>query len=162
QIMNLAIDSLVTVIDDPDDPDAGARLELYVKERPRGENYVTDFVYSDPKLPVTVCGVLLQSPTGLVIGELELFRVQWGYFNNYAEYVGRGGDWRAKDDEDWDVSARPEVVTRRPRFEGITGALLRSIPVGRILAWAHDAMTSNEWRDKGLAMLGSSGVKLVP
>ncbi len=162
QITALAADSIVTVIDDPDDPDAGgARLELFIKENPRGENYVSDFIYSDPQLPITVYGVLLSSPTGLVIGELELFRAQWGYFNDYGTYVGPDGDWRAKGDAEWDVSARSESVIQRPPFEGITGALLRGIPVGRILAWAHDAMASGEWRTKGLTMLGFSGTKVV-
>lgn len=162
QIMRLAADSIVTVIDDSDDPDTGgARLELFIKENPRGENYVSDFLYSDPRLPVTVYGVLLSSPTGLIVGEMELFRAQWGYFDDYGTYVGPDGDWRGKEDEKWDVSALPESANRRPSFEGITGALLRSVPVGRILAWAHEAMASSEWRTKGLTMLGLSGTRLV-
>jgi hypothetical protein len=162
QIMALAVDSIVTVIDDPDAADTeGARLELFIKENPRGENYVSDFLYSDPQLPVTVYGVLLSSPTGLVIGELELFRAQWGYFDDYGTYVGPDGDWRAKGDAEWDVSARSESVAQRPPFEGITGASLRGIPIGRILAWAHEAMASSEWRTKGLMMLGFSGTKVM-
>ncbi len=160
--MTLAADSIVTIVDDPDDPDTGgARLELFIKENPRGENYVSDFLYSDPELPITVYGVLLSSPTGLIIGELELFWAQWGYFDDYGTYVGPDGDWRAKGDSEWDVSAHSESAAERPPFEGITGALLRSIPVGRILAWAHEAMASSEWRTKGLTMLGLSGTKVV-
>ena len=84
QIMDLAVDSVVTVVEGTDDTDVGARLELYVKERPRGQHYVADFVYSDQRLPVTVSGILLQTQKGLVIGELELFRVQWGYVDDYG------------------------------------------------------------------------------
>jgi len=161
QIMDLAADAVLTVVDDPDDPEAtGASLELYVKEQPRGEGYVCDFVYSDPRLPVTVCGALLRSDTGLTVGELELFRAQWGYFNDYGEFVGANGEWRAKADETWDVSARLE--NDRPAFTGITGALLRSVPIGRIIAWAHEAMADDEWRERGLTTVGLAGVKTVP
>jgi hypothetical protein len=160
QIMDLASDAVLTVVDDPDDPEAtGASLELYVKEQPRGEGYVCDFVYSDPRLPVTVCGVLLRSATGLTVGELELFRAQWGYFNDYGEFVGANGEWRGKGDETSDVSARME--SGRPVFTGITGALLRSIPIGRIIAWAHEAMADDEWRERGLRTVGLAGVKTV-
>ena len=163
QIVALATDAIITRVDDPEDPDAvGASLELFIKENPRGENYVTDFLYSDPRLPVTIYGVLLSSATGLIIGELELFRAQWGYFDDYGKYVGPEGDWRAKGDDDWDVSAQADNAAQRPRFEGITGALLRGIPIGRILAWAHEAMADKEWHDKGLMMLGLSGAKVVP
>lgn len=163
QIAGLAFDSIVTTVDDPEDANAtGASLELFIKERPRGENYVSDFLYSDPRLPITIYGVLLSSPSGLVIGELELFRAQWGYFNDYGEYVGPDGCWRAKGDHEWDVSARSESAMQRPQFEGITGALLRSIPVGRILAWAQAAMSDREWHTKGLTMIGFSGARVVP
>jgi hypothetical protein len=163
QIAALATDAIITTVDDPDDPDAvGASLELFIKEEPRGHNYVSDFLYSDPRLPVTIYGVLLSSPTGLIIGEMELFRAQWGYFDDYGTYVGPEGDWRAKGDDEWDVSAQSEYVTQRPHFEGITGAFLRGIPIGRILAWAHEAMADKEWHDKGLTMLGFSGTKVVP
>jgi len=95
QIAELAFHAIVTRVDDPGDPDAeGVSLELFIKEHPRGPGYVSDFIYSDPALPVTVCGVLLSSATGLVIGELELFRAQWGYFNDYGEYVGPDGEPR--------------------------------------------------------------------
>lgn len=163
QIAALATDAIITTVDDPDDPTAaGASLELFIKEESRGENYVSDFLYSDPQLPITIYGVLLSSPTGLVIGELELFRAQWGYFDDYGTYVGPDGDWRAKGDDDWDVSARSEETPQRPRFEGITSAFLRGVPIGRILAWAHEAMADREWHDKGLTMLGLSGRKIVP
>jgi hypothetical protein len=164
QIAELAFHAIVTRVDDPDDPDAeGVSLELFIKEHPRGPDYVSDFIYSDPALPVTVCGVLLSSATGLVIGELELFRAQWGYFNDYDEYVGPDGDWRAKEDEDWDVSALSDSHPARLEFEGITGALLRAIPLGRILAWAHDAMATGDWRSQGLTMLSLTGeTTIVP
>lgn len=163
QITALVVDAIVITVDDPDDPDAaGAKLDLFVKEDPRGEHYVSDFVYSDPKLPVTAYGVLLSSPTGLIMGELELFRVRWGYFDDYGRYVGPEGDWPAKGDEEWDVSAQSEAVTQRPSFEGVTGALLRSIPIGRILAWAHDVMANDEWHKKGLTTLGPTGMRVVP
>jgi len=162
QITALPAGAIVTVVDDPDDPDAaGVSLELFVKENPRGPGYVCDFVYSDPALPVTLYGVLLSTGTGLVTGELELFRAQWGYFDDYGNYVGPDGDWRAKDDEDWDESARADIAGQRPPFDGITGALLRSIPVGRILAWAHDAMAKSDWRERGLTMLALSGAHRV-
>jgi hypothetical protein len=158
--MDLASDAVLTVVDDPGDPEAAAAsLELYVKEQPRGEGYVCDFVYSDPHLPVTVCGMLLRSATGLTVGELELFRAQWGYFNDYGEFVGANGEWRGKGDETWDVSARLE--NGRPAFSGITGALLRSIPIGRIIAWAHEAMADEEWREGGLRTVGLAGVETV-
>jgi hypothetical protein len=164
QIAELPFHAIVTQVDDPEDPDSdGVSLELFIKEHARGPDYVSDFIYSDPALPVTVYGVLLSSDAGLVIGELELFRAQWGYFNDYGEYVGPDGDWRGKEDDDWDVSALSDIVPPRPEFEGITGALLRGIPLGRILAWAHDAMATGEWRAEGLTMLSLSGTtKVVP
>jgi hypothetical protein len=163
QIVSLSVGSIITVVDEPNEAKSvGARLELFVKEKPRGENYVADFVYSDKKLPVTACGVLLQTLTGLIIGELELFRVQWGYFDDYGEYVGPDGEWRGKNDAEWDVTAYPDSATQGPPFEGITGALLRAIPVGRILAWAHEAMADDGWREKGLSTLSQTGMKFVP
>lgn len=161
QIAELASDALFKRVSDPDDPQASeAVLELFVKERPKGEGYVCDFVYSDPSLPITACGVLLQSLTGLMVGELELFRAQWGYFNDYGEFVGPHGQWRAKGDETWDVSAAPDGG--HPPFSGITGALLRTVPIGRIIAWAHEAMADDEWREEGLVTVGIDGPTSVP
>jgi hypothetical protein len=126
RILELTRGSIVTVIEGKGSADADVRLELYVKEKSRGEDYVADFVYSDPRLPVTVSGVLLHTPAGLIVGELELFRVQWGYFDDYGDYVGPEGDWRGKDDEDWDVTAHPDSPEERQPFAGITGGLLRA------------------------------------
>jgi hypothetical protein len=163
QIAGLPRDAIITRVDDPDDPGAdGVSLELFIKEQPRGPGYLCDFVYSDPRLPVTVYGVLLSRATGLVIGELELFRAQWGYFNDYDDYVGPDGEWRGKDDDNWDVSALSEAHQPRAEFQGITGSLLREIPLGRILAWAHDAMANGDWQAQGLTMLGLSGTRVVP
>src|ERR1700722_15845155 len=127
QIIGLAAGAIVTKVDAPDDPSAeGASLELYIKEEPKGPGYVCDFVYVDQSLPVTLCGVLLAADNGLFIGELEIFRAQLGYFNDYGDFVGDTGEWRAKNDESWDVSARPDALLRRPDFLGVNGSLLRA------------------------------------
>lgn len=157
QITALGAGAIVTVVDDPDDPAAdGVSLELFIKEHPRGPDYVSDFVYSDPALPVTVYGVLLSSATGLVIGELELFRAQWGYFDDYGEYVGPDGDWRAKDDEEWDVSARSDVLARRPPFEGITGA-----PAPGHTRWPDPGMGARRDGQQRLARTGTHDARAV-
>jgi len=163
QVMNLPIRALYSLVDDRDDAGStGAALELYIKEQPRGEGYVCDFVYNDPTLPVTVYGVIIRDSSGLMIGELELFRTRWGYVDDYGDYVGPDGDWRGKDDHEWDASVWSDESRHRPEFVGISGALLRRLPLGRIIDWATSVFVDEEWRDEGLQLLGPGGVRTVP
>lgn len=151
--------------------DGDVSLRLLVKEQARGPGYVADFIYSDPALPVLVYGVLMTMQRQLVIGEMELFRVGWGYYDQWGDFVGEEGDWVGKplpdewswlDDEE-DGEADPSNYVKPPdNFIGITGAVLRKVPVGRILAWAHEVLADEEWRQRGLIAIGPEGYRRVP
>jgi hypothetical protein len=63
------------------------RLEIYIKEKPRGPGYVCDIVYHSDNLPVIVYAVLINRGLGLEIAELELFRRNWGCFDDHDNYL---------------------------------------------------------------------------
>lgn len=117
------------------------RLELYIKERPRGVGYVADFVYSTQSLPVTIYGILINRGRGLEVAELELFRMHWGYFDDWDDFVGPEG----MEPEDSDPEPEPPQL--------ITSDLLRAIPLGRIVAMAQQSLAQEEWRTEGLVVL---------
>jgi hypothetical protein len=128
---------------DPDDKSTWRteRLELYIKERPRGAGYVADFIYNTRSLPVIVYGILINRGRGLEVAELELFRMDWGYFDNWGDFVGPDGMEPGDDD------CEPEP----PQL--ITSDLLRMIPLGRIIAMAQQSLAQEEWRTEGLVVL---------
>lgn len=128
---------------DPDDASTWQteRLELYIKERARGEGYVSDFVYRSRDLPVIVYGILINRGRGLEVAELELFRTHWGYFDDWGDFVGPEGAEPADDDEG------------EPEPQLITSDVLRRIPLGRIIAMAQQSLAQEEWRTEGLRVL---------
>ncbi len=115
------------------------RLELYIKERARGNGYVSDFVYTSRSLPVTIYGILINRGHGLEVAELELFRTSWGYFDPWGDFVDPDGI------EESDDAVEPEQL--------ITSDLLRRIPIGRIVAMAQQSLAQEEWRSEGLQVL---------
>lgn len=127
---------------DPDDPLTWQteRLELYVKERARGAGYVCDFVYNSRDLPVTLYGVLINRRRGLEVAELELFRIRWGYFDDWGDFVGPD-------------NAEPDDDVDEPDSQLITSDVLRKIPLGRIIAMAQRSLAQEEWRTEGLQVL---------
>jgi hypothetical protein len=64
------------------------RLELYMKQRPRGAGYVADFVYSSRDLPVRVYGILINRGRGLEVAELELFRLSGATRTAFSTTIG--------------------------------------------------------------------------
>ena len=124
------------------------RLELYMKERARGPGYVADFLYNSRDLPVTVYGVLVNRGRGLEVAELELFRLDWGYFDTWGDFVGPDGPFDEKPDEDEDEDEQKDLD--QPL---ITSDLLRRIPLGTIIARAQRSLAQDEWRQKGILVL---------
>ncbi|WP_308491870.1 hypothetical protein [Microbacterium terrisoli] len=116
------------------------RLELYLKERPRGREYVSDFVFRSKDLPVIIYGILINRGRGLEIAELELFRTSWGYFDPWGDFVDveEGAGEPADGDE-------PPAL--------ITSDLLRRLPLGRIVALAQQRLAQEEWRTEGVVVL---------
>ncbi|MGW5918108.1 hypothetical protein ACWFPY_03885 [Nocardia fluminea] len=62
-------------------------MEIYIKDKPRGVGYVCDIVYRSDDLPVVVYAVLIDRGHGLEVGELELFREDWGYDDGHGNWV---------------------------------------------------------------------------
>ncbi len=115
------------------------RLEVYLKERPRGEGYVADFVYRAKDLPVVVYGVLVNRGRGLEVAELELFRPHWGY-DFEDQYTGP---------DDADIQSSPDTE-EAPTL--ITSDLLRRIPLGTIVAQAQQVLAKVDWRAEGITV----------
>lgn len=130
------------------------RLEVYIKETPRGPGYVADFVYLSHDLPVTVYGVLINDGHGLAIGELELWRSSWGYYDRWDDFVGKD-QWLAEREAEED---RPTSAPGRRRFTGITTTVLRQIPLGDILAEAQQCLAWRDWEDEGIRVLGGPDI----
>lgn len=126
---------------DPDDETTWQteRLELYIKERARGEGYVSDFVYNNRDLPVTAYGILIDRGRGLEVAELELFRTAWGYFDAWGDFVGPSEDTKHG------TCNEPDQL--------ITAEVLRRIPLGRIVAMAQQSLLQEEWRAEGVQVL---------
>ncbi|MET9887638.1 hypothetical protein ABZZ20_31795 [Streptomyces sp. NPDC006430] len=135
----------------PENAEPGPSLTLFVKERRRGPGYVADFVYKAADLPVTVHGILANQGAGLGVIELELWRPDWGYWDDFGDFVGP-----SQDDVPTAVSAP------------ITSDVLRRIPLGQIVARAQAELADQSWRDEGVTTLGlgrlqdESGPELAP
>lgn len=117
------------------------RLELYLKERSRGKDYVSDFVFRSKEFPVIVYGILINRGKGLEIAELELFRTSWGYFDQWGDFI-----------DDTAPAGEDEVGEAESR-QLITSDLLRRIPLGRIIALAQQRLAQEEWRTEGVMVL---------
>ncbi|MGW7317387.1 hypothetical protein [Streptomyces sp. NPDC054865] len=115
----------------------GPSLTLFVKERSRGAGYVADFVYEAADLPVTVHGVLVNQGAGLGVMELELWRPDWGYWDDFGDFVGPADD---------DASTTVAVP--------ITGDVLRRIPLGQIVAQAQAELAGRSWKAEGVTIIG--------
>ncbi len=149
QLLDLYKDSLIDPGYDRDTiseerPPAHERLEMYIKRRSRGEGYISDFVYRSRELPLTIYGVLVDRGRGLEIGELELFRPEWGHFDEWGSFVG-------------EQHAEPQTDDRPL----ITTDLLRRLPLGRIVAMAQRSLADSnpddpdwEGHDETLARVG--------
>ncbi|MFH9829081.1 hypothetical protein [Streptomyces bobili] len=120
----------------PEDAVPGPSLTLFVKERQRGPGYVADFLYKAADLPVTVHGILANQGSGLGVIELELWRPDWGYWDDFGDFVGP-----AEDDAPAAVSAP------------ITSDVLRRIPLGQIVARAQAELADQSWNDEGVITL---------
>ncbi|MFI5704857.1 hypothetical protein ACIA78_33055 [Streptomyces xanthochromogenes] len=123
----------------PEDAVPGPSLTLFVKERGRGPGYVADFLYKASDLPVAVHGILANQGSGLGLIELDLWRMDWGYWDDFGDFVGPSGD-------ETTVASAP-----------ITSDVLRRIPLGQIIARAQAELADRSWREDGVTILGRSG-----
>ncbi|MFV8165308.1 hypothetical protein ACNQVK_24985 [Mycobacterium sp. 134] len=123
---------------DNDDDWPSDRLEVYVKEHPRGPGYVCDVVYHSERLPVTVYGVLVNRGHGLEVAELELFRRTWGYFDGSDNYA-------MPESDDLPDGHDPPTL--------ITSDILRRIPLGDIVARTQRWLADASWRTEGIRTL---------
>lgn len=144
QLNDLFMNSIIDLDIDPDrrgqkSDRTPERLELYIKERSRGEGYVADFVFRSGDLPVTVYGILIDRGRGLEVAELELFRTSWGYFDEWGDFVGADGDRGPK------YATEPDQI--------ITANTLRRIPLGRIVSMAQQSLLQEEWRTEGIQVV---------
>lgn len=131
-------------VNDDDWPDD--RLEIYIKEKSRGPGYVCDIVYHSESLPVTVYAVLINRGHGLEIAELELFRRNWGCFDDFDNYLHL---------DDQDV---PITDDEPPTL--ITSDVLRRIPLGDIIGRVERDLPDDSWREKGIRVF--MGPDLAP
>lgn len=120
------------------------RLEIYLKERPRGRGYVADFVYRAKSIPMHVYGVLINRGQGLEIAELELFRTSWGYFDAWSDFIDGGSAEIDADQGEDDPALEPSLIT---------SDLLRRIPIGRIIALAQQQLAQDDWRTEGVMVI---------
>lgn len=113
------------------------RIEIYIKEKPRGPGYVCDIVYHHDDLPVTVYAILINRGRGLEVAELELFRRDWGCFDGHDNYLHPD----EQPTTDWPTTL-------------ITGDILRRIPLGDILARVARDLPDNSWQSEGVRVFG--------
>lgn len=132
------------VTDEPDEDWPIDRLEIYVKENPRGPGYVSDFVFHSENLPVTVYGVLVNRGNGLEVGELELFRRNWGCLDGSDNYLH--------------PDTQPAAVDEEPPSL-ITSDVLRRIPIGDIISRAGRQLADESWRTHGVRVFMGSDLK---
>ena len=129
----------------PDGEPPRPRLELFLKERPRGHGYVCDFIYEFEDFPVTVYGTMVNHGRGLMVNELELWRGgpanRWEYRDAWNDYVGPSG-----------TGLRP--LTDADTYTGITPTLLRQLPLGQIVAAAQHCLARRDWGTAGVFVDG--------
>jgi hypothetical protein len=111
------------------------RLEIYIKDKPRGPGYVCDIVYYCDDLPVIVYAVLINRGRGLEVAELELFRRDWGCFDGHDNYLH-------PDEQDPVDADDPPAL--------ITSDILRRIPLGGIIARVERDLPDDSWRNEGI------------
>lgn len=121
------------------------RLEIYVKEKPRGPGYVCDIVYNSEQLPVTVYAVLVNRGRGLEVAELELFRRYWGYFDE-------DGNYSPPDSVELPDSQNPPAL--------INSDVLRHVPLGDIITRTERQLADDSWRTEGIRSF--PGPNLMP
>jgi hypothetical protein len=122
------------------------RLEIYIKEKPRGPGYVCDIVYHSDNLPVIVYAVLINRGLGLEIAELELFRRNWGCFDDHDNYLH-------PDQQDPIAPNDPPTL--------ITSDTLRRIPLGNIIARVERDLPDDSWRKEGIRQMPGDS-RLMP
>ncbi|MEV6427224.1 hypothetical protein [Nocardia sp. NPDC051463] len=127
-------------VDDEDWP--RDRIEIYIKEKTRGPDYVCDIIYRSEELPVTVYAVLLNRGRGLEITELELFRESWGCEDEDGNYLDPDEQRRPVND--------PAVL--------ISSDVLRRIPLGDILTRVEQELSDESWRTEGIPVLMGSAL----
>ncbi|MFJ8439947.1 hypothetical protein [Kitasatospora griseola] len=132
----------------------GAHLMVFIKERERGDGYVADFLYDAADLPVTVYGILANEGSGLGVVELELWRLGWGYGDDWGDFIGPGHRDEQNDGDDED--------TARPVRAPITSDVLRRIPLGQIIARAQAELADRSWEQEGITVLGGPGPNRTP
>jgi hypothetical protein len=151
----------------PPDTEPKPELRLFIKERSRGPGYVCDFVYRARDLPVTVYGIFVNHGQGLAITELELWRGgrarSWGYWDPWDVFVDADGwaESRRREQLEHQAFLKKESAHGReyppdppPRaFVAITSDLLRSIPLGTIVARAQAELADREWESEGVRMI---------
>jgi len=151
-LFKVAIDPCFAEWDESAPPERWERLELYVKERPRGRGYLSDFLYWANDIPVMLYGTFANVGAGLVISEIQLWRTDsWEYRDSWGDYVGPDGD-HGLTDEDEDEWAGE--VPARAKFVGITPELIRRLPIGRICQAAQIALAERDWGTEGVRVVG--------
>ncbi|MFV8314949.1 hypothetical protein [Mycobacterium sp. 23] len=121
------------------------RLEIYIKEKSRGPGYVCDIVYNSEQLPVTVYAVLVNRGRGLEVAELELFRRNWGYFDQHDNYS-------PPDSVELPDSQNPPAL--------INSDVLRRVPLGDIITRTERQLVDDSWRTEGVRAF--PGPNLMP
>ena len=89
--------------------------------------------------------MLVNRGRGLEVGELELFRDDWGYDQDEVEAPDARPDGSVELADEGD-SADDGSGTL------ITSDLLRRVPLGRIVAKAQAVLSQDSWRDEGIVV----------
>jgi len=124
------------------------RINVFIKERPRGPGYVCDFWYENARIPVTMSGIVCASDRGLFIRELEIFPCNdqdWGYVDGRGSWIGPEA-WRRIEEEERLAGGEDEVVPET--FPGISSSLLRRLPLADVLQRTQRLVTSREWDEE--------------
>lgn len=102
-------------------------------------------MYNSEQLPVTVYAVLVNRGRGLEVAELELFRRNWGYFDEHDNYS-------PPDSVELPDSQNPPAL--------INSDVLRRVPLGDIIARTERQLADDSWRTEGVRSL--PGPNLMP
>lgn len=151
-LFKVAIDPCFGEWDESAPPERWERLELFVKERPRGRGYLSDFLYWANDIPVMLYGTFANVGAGLVISEMQLWRTDsWEYRDRWGVYVGPDGDHGLTDEgeDEWAGEVPP-----RAKFVGITPEVIRKLPIGRICQAAQIALAERDWETEGVRVVG--------